>query len=346
MDNNFDCDSDLELSDDFKLEAMFFGLGPEQNAEADPPVVNELVEPNSPVALPSPPCIASPPPSSPPLSFLLDQLESPHDVQVDYDYNAENDTNHNNHLDGQVSVIPAHPPPDHHGAAVEAVEGEVAQVEPPSADSAPTSAEVETQPAQIEFSDSEVLGYSGPTLGEKGKIGWCCFYALSPDHAEHLELYRLRLVDRRKGRVKWEMPAVPKLSWAVRGNGLSRRVRQVKLAFQLPDTTFARRIFRAELVRAATSETPSMSLQLGGVSLVSTTSQRTEKWYAQINKHFPDEAHRAMAHNYRHQPRFDRHFENNKGAHQATLQPGEFRDRELEKAVPLRVTYTLDPTNF
>lgn len=340
MNNNFDCDSDLELSDDFKLEAMIFGLGCEQNAEEAygfvPP--NQLVVPSLPPVLPSPPCIASPPPSPPPLSVLLDQVV-PHDVQVDYDYEQDHndDDDHNNYLDGQVSVIPAHQPPDHE-AAMEAGEGEVAQVEPPNADSAPTSAEVVAEQPN-EFSDADVLGYSGPTMGEKGTIGWFCFYAFRRDHARHLELYRLRLIDRRKGRVRWEMPAVPKLSWAVRGNGPSRKVRQVKLAFELPNTTCARRLFRAELVRAATSETPSMSLQLGGVSLVSTTSQRTEKWYARINKHFPDEAHRTMAHNYRHQPRFDRHFENNKGAHQETLQPGEFRERELEKAVPLRVTY-------
>lgn len=130
------------------------------------------------------------------------------------------------------------------------------------------------------------------------------------------------------------LPAVPDLAWIAEGVDAqtSQRLYQHKVCFQAPDSTFERRIFCATLHQRVER---TMTL-LGGLSLVSTTSQREHMW-PRINQWFVGEVQQRLVHNCRHHPPSRRHFLNGKGSRQGSKQSQKdrFLFDELDKSVEL-----------
>jgi hypothetical protein len=136
------------------------------------------------------------------------------------------------------------------------------------------------------------------------------------------------------------LPPVTDLSWIAEGSDMqtNERLYQHKVCFQAPDTTYERRVFSTTLHNRVER---TMTL-LGGLSLVSTTSQREPMW-SRINQWFTAEVHQRLVDNCKRHPPSRRHFLNGKGSRQGSKQPQKdrFLFDELEKAVELGSVSTL-----
>jgi len=130
------------------------------------------------------------------------------------------------------------------------------------------------------------------------------------------------------------LPPMLHLAWIAEGRDpkTGERIYQHKICFQAPDSTFERRIFAA-LLRHQTDQTLTL---LGGMSFVSTTSQRNHMW-ARINQCFPGKAHQHLVRNCSEHPPSRRHFFNGKGSGQGSKlnQKDRFLPDELDKSIEL-----------
>lgn len=186
------------------------------------------------------------------------------------------------------------------------------------------------------------LVYYFTALPEKAKPIWAVFY----DRRDHpLDSFFLQLfVDIQAPQdgsptsvLAHTLPVAADISWRASNNegSLDVGLIQYKIAFTCPNDTFQRAIFRAHLVNSATG----LYIDLGVMSIVSTTNQRSDQFMAKLERRCPSEAHRRLVANFKRHPRKMRHFINgkgrSKGAKQASRRGHRFLMEEYVWAIHL-----------
>jgi hypothetical protein len=174
------------------------------------------------------------------------------------------------------------------------------------------------------------LVYYFTAVPEKGRPIWAVFY----DRADHpLDAFALRLtpddshhadddaeqVDRPGVASHMTLRADAEISWRASNNeGTSYDVGliQYKIAFDCPNDTYQRTIFRAQLTNSVTG----LAIDLGLLSIVSTTCQRSTAFMERFERRCPTDNHRRLVANFKRHPRKKRHFINGKGRSQGAKQ--------------------------
>jgi hypothetical protein len=190
------------------------------------------------------------------------------------------------------------------------------------------------------------LVYYFTTLPEKGKPIWVVFY----DRSDHpLDAFSLRLFADTPSSsssssstsssvvLTHTLEVDKEISWRACNNegSLDVGLTQYKVAFTCPNDTFQRAIFRAQLVNTRSG----LDIDVGVMSIVSTTNQRSESFLSKLERRAPTDAHRRLVANFKRHPHKMRHFINgkgrSKGAKQASRRGHRFLMEEYVWAVEL-----------
>jgi hypothetical protein len=193
--------------------------------------------------------------------------------------------------------------------------------------------------------------YLYTTMPEKKKPIWVVFYCT---HEHDMTTARLTLTSTDSHAsgageaVVADLAADLDLSWAAKVNvphpdtGRDTAMVQHKWCFVCPDDTFNSRVFSARLVEptATATATAVVTTVLGGLSVISTTSQRRTR-RAGVERVCGSEFERRLVTNCAHHPPKRRHFLNGKGKGQRPRKPKDtaYLLDELSRAVQVRPSH-------
>jgi len=165
--------------------------------------------------------------------------------------------------------------------------------------------------------------YLYTVLPEKGKLIWLVFYCSHIHCADRAELQLWRA-----GHPAYSRPVDLDLSWSLTKGG----VVQHKWCFKCPDDTHKGAVFDA-MLKEPTADGSFVTSVLGGLAIVSTTSQRDIK-KDPIERKYNSWFHFTLMKNFvRHTPS-RRHHKNGKGKGQQQRKPPRFCDDEYQKSLP------------
>lgn len=194
----------------------------------------------------------------------------------------------------------------------------------------PTSAPAAAAQAEVEV-EAEALVYYFSLLPEKAKTIWVVFFH---SRLHSLADFLLCLTNADTTAInncrELALEANTALSWTATDPLGGQPLYQHKVAFNCPNTTFERAMFRARLVNKASG----LALDLGPFSIVSTTSQRTDA-LARLEQRVTRGSHQRLIVNFKNHPSSKRHHINGKGGKQRNLRGLRFLYDELDKAVQM-----------